>query len=84
MVRRRVRKTGRDFESVERNDLSGLAQPTEYFDVHDANLAGNRHNCMDVQLTARCYHPSTQADQLRKTHAFTKAHSGFVNAASAR
>ncbi|GBH14075.1 hypothetical protein KPSA1_07574 [Pseudomonas syringae pv. actinidiae] len=25
---------------------------------------------MDVQLTARRHHPSTQADQLRKTHAF--------------
>ncbi|GBH14081.1 hypothetical protein KPSA1_07580 [Pseudomonas syringae pv. actinidiae] len=25
---------------------------------------------MDVQLTACRHHPSTQADQLRKTHAF--------------
>ncbi|MBL3829756.1 hypothetical protein EGU77_18085 [Pseudomonas syringae pv. theae] len=70
MVRSRIRKTGRDFESVEGYDLSGFAQPTEYFDVHEANLAGNRVNCMDVQLTACRHHPSTQADQLRKTHAF--------------
>ncbi|PPS24074.1 hypothetical protein BVY11_28225 [Pseudomonas amygdali pv. morsprunorum] len=70
MVRSRIRKTGRDFESVEGYDLSGPAQPTEYFDVHEANLAENRVNCMDVQLTTHRLNTSTQADQLRKTHAF--------------
>ncbi|PYD02614.1 hypothetical protein DND90_32280 [Pseudomonas syringae pv. maculicola] len=78
MVRSRIRKTGRDFKGVERDDLSGPAQPTEYFDVHEANLAGNRVNCMDVQLTACRHHPSTQADQLRKTHAFIEGKERFT------
>ncbi|TRN46955.1 hypothetical protein DT385_28645 [Pseudomonas syringae] len=63
MVRRWIGKTGRDFKGVEGYDLSGPAQPTEYFDVHDANLAGNRVNCMDVQLTSHRLSTSIQADQ---------------------
>ncbi|GFZ69160.1 hypothetical protein PSE10B_56820 [Pseudomonas amygdali pv. eriobotryae] len=63
MVSSWIGKTGGDFKGVERYNLSGFAQPTEDFDVHEANLAENSVYCMEAQLTTQRLNTSTQADQ---------------------